>query len=277
MSDFLGKRPYDHGRKAGNEGDVTKHAVLARIVEHLASPSRSQPFNYAESHAGRARYVLEGGKEWENGIKIFSSSKVLREAIESWRQDDATAHKLTNLRPYAQNCCLEPIKAGMAYLGSSRLVSRILWRNSLTFRFHLWDIDVDVIDDLLRDYPQWAEITVSRGDGLRGVQELKIPSFVFIDPFSLENDKEAVLEALGTLDEIPFMCWTPLVGSQDNPVTANFRSVAESRDYAVAQVAWSEKCEDCWGCQITASHEFKSLLEETIAHLLVVMDRWWKV
>jgi 23S rRNA (adenine2030-N6)-methyltransferase len=66
---------YQHAFHAGNFADVHKHAVLARILEHL----RQKPaaFRVIDTHAGSGRYDLFGAEaeraqEWRDGIgRIF--------------------------------------------------------------------------------------------------------------------------------------------------------------------------------------------------------------
>jgi len=47
---------YDHRNHAGNHGDVTKHAVLWWIIEHLMQGKKS--FAYYDAYAGWPRYAL---------------------------------------------------------------------------------------------------------------------------------------------------------------------------------------------------------------------------
>jgi 23S rRNA (adenine2030-N6)-methyltransferase len=66
---------YQHAFHAGNFADVHKHAVLARILEHL----RLKPaaFRVIDTHAGAGRYDLLGEEasrsgEWRDGIaRVF--------------------------------------------------------------------------------------------------------------------------------------------------------------------------------------------------------------
>ncbi len=62
---------YRHAYHAGNHADVLKHAVLARLMEHLKK--KDKPFRVIDAHAGIGLYDLAGleaGKtgEWEGGI-----------------------------------------------------------------------------------------------------------------------------------------------------------------------------------------------------------------
>src|SRR5579862_8410535 len=69
---------YQHAFHAGNFADVHKHAVLARIVEHLKQ--KPAAFRIIDTHAGAGRYDLHGpeasrGGEWQGGIgKIFDAA-----------------------------------------------------------------------------------------------------------------------------------------------------------------------------------------------------------
>ena len=62
---------YRHAFHAGNFADVMKHAILARILVHLAQ--KDAPFRVVDTHAGIGRYDLsapEAGRtgEWHGGI-----------------------------------------------------------------------------------------------------------------------------------------------------------------------------------------------------------------
>jgi 23S rRNA (adenine2030-N6)-methyltransferase len=62
---------YRHAFHAGNFGDVLKHAVLARVLVHLAE--KPQPFRVIDTHAGAGLYDLTKGEaartgEWRDGI-----------------------------------------------------------------------------------------------------------------------------------------------------------------------------------------------------------------
>ena len=62
---------YRHAYHAGNHADVLKHAVLARVIEHMKK--KDKPFRVIDAHAGVGLYDLggiEAGKtgEWQGGI-----------------------------------------------------------------------------------------------------------------------------------------------------------------------------------------------------------------
>ena len=62
---------YRHAYHAGNFADVMKHAILARIVEHLKA--KEKPFRVIDTHAGVGLYDLSADEalktgEWHGGI-----------------------------------------------------------------------------------------------------------------------------------------------------------------------------------------------------------------
>ncbi len=62
---------YRHAFHAGNFADVLKHAVLCRVLAHLAA--KESPFRAIETHAGAGAYDLAGEaasrtQEWRQGI-----------------------------------------------------------------------------------------------------------------------------------------------------------------------------------------------------------------
>jgi 23S rRNA (adenine2030-N6)-methyltransferase len=62
---------YRHAFHAGGFADVIKHAVLVRVLLHLAK--KDAPFRVIETHAGAGRYDLSGAQaartgEWREGI-----------------------------------------------------------------------------------------------------------------------------------------------------------------------------------------------------------------
>jgi len=106
MSKFDGDKGYDHSRKIGNEGDVIKHPVLAKVVESLAESVEKKPFVYAESHTGRPFYVLQKGGEWERGVGKLSVNTLLKGARPGWAISREGPQALANLRPYIQESFL---------------------------------------------------------------------------------------------------------------------------------------------------------------------------
>jgi len=62
---------YRHAFHAGNFADVFKHAILARLLVHLAL--KAAPFRFIDTHAGAGRYDLASEEarrspEWRDGV-----------------------------------------------------------------------------------------------------------------------------------------------------------------------------------------------------------------
>ncbi|MGN6095673.1 MAG: 23S rRNA (adenine(2030)-N(6))-methyltransferase RlmJ [Bosea sp. (in: a-proteobacteria)] len=68
---------YRHGFHAGNFADVLKHAMLARVLQHLAA--KPTPYRVIDTHAGVGRYDLGSEEalrthEWKDGIARLDRS-----------------------------------------------------------------------------------------------------------------------------------------------------------------------------------------------------------
>ncbi len=68
---------YRHAYHAGNHADVLKHAVLARLIEYLAT--KDKPFAVLDAHAGLGTYDLLGPEasktdEWRGGIALMQEA-----------------------------------------------------------------------------------------------------------------------------------------------------------------------------------------------------------
>jgi 23S rRNA (adenine2030-N6)-methyltransferase len=79
---------YRHAFHAGNFADVLKHAVLALVIEHMKL--KAKPFRVIDTHAGIARYRLDGPEalrtgEWRGGIGqlLGPQAATLPETIEA--------------------------------------------------------------------------------------------------------------------------------------------------------------------------------------------------
>ena len=127
---------YDHSDKIGNEGDVVKHAVLCALVEALLDQTPIVPFVYAESHTGRAVYVLPGKGRWLHGIKPFSENLL---ELEDRNATSSSSIRFKSLNAYRQACFPEKAKAESQYYGSSGMVRKMLTEVTMQSQFRLWD------------------------------------------------------------------------------------------------------------------------------------------
>jgi hypothetical protein len=77
---------YDHSKKAGNEGDVIKHAFLLDTVDRLLAERNDNdaPFWYVDTHAARPFHRLSSSGRWTYGVAVGSrdaASAALYEAL----------------------------------------------------------------------------------------------------------------------------------------------------------------------------------------------------
>ncbi len=264
---------YTHSNKVGNLGDVyPKHPLLASVVQYLCELKDPAIFEYVDINSGRPVYALERKGEWENGVgSLYQNLKGLT--------SDSIA-KFQHLKPYIENCLVEPPHPGGAYLGSSGLVFQTLKRLGRRLRFFLCDTDPDVCMDLIRYFPQWDEVTVCRGNGFESVAMLDHASLVFIDPPYMEtqDDKDAVLKTLTLLveKELPVVCWTPRLGlektQEGDAIYSRFEAEVASLQLGVIPVQWGEpKSEEFWGCHLAVSRSLEEIARLTFQEITEVM------
>ena len=79
---------YRHAYHAGNHADVLKHAVLARLIEHMKK--KDKPFRVIDAHAGIGVYDLarhRGGQDRRMGGRHRQAGRALRRRMSRrcWR------------------------------------------------------------------------------------------------------------------------------------------------------------------------------------------------
>jgi len=151
-----------------------KHALLHNYVLHLVQKLASDcPFVYAESHTGRACYILPEGGEWKHGLGLLSSKT----------NDARSVH--SRIEDYFRSSLSSRMKVGQQYFGSSNIVFRCLRSTSHKFRFELHETDVHAYDDLKRYYAPWlSDIRLHNHDGYEGLFGLTSATLVLIDPLA---------------------------------------------------------------------------------------------
>lgn len=105
---------YSHAFHAGNFADVVKHAVLVRILVHLAK--KPTPFRVIDTHAGAGLYDLGGDEatrtgEWREGVGRLGAI-------------DAGSDAGALLAPY--RALIEPDITALRYPGSPVIAQRLL-------------------------------------------------------------------------------------------------------------------------------------------------------
>ncbi len=213
---------YQHSDKAGNPGDVVKHAFLAELLARYAGAWKAarpstwevQPFVYLETHSGPAAHLLTPGGEWEEGLGA------LEPCDEPGRWEALVLQD--GMVPSAQAEGYQP------YPGSSLLALTALQEAGISPFLTLSELDPKVATELEASYRSPGlqagdpasydpyKIVVLPGDGydtLRAaLDETPRPSFVFIDPPAF--DAIQVQQALTRAHEakVRALAWLPLVG-----------------------------------------------------------------
>ena len=189
----------DQRTKAGNIGDLFKHAVLPELVLLWlrSDPTMVNP-TYAETHAGFYTYDLcqlktksagawSGERAWSLGI--------LEQALHDGHLGVYGAALLSHLQK-------------QVYPGSIRLVE-------FATRYTRSDLQIlgfDLGREQVNSYPDVSEqLKIKRDDGYRGLAEVPDPRLIFCDPFWTDPVKEDEARAQELLlGSSPAIVWYPL-------------------------------------------------------------------
>ena len=189
---------YDHSRKAGNCGDVWKHAVLVALTDAIETNSDS--FRYVESHAGAPLHELKDNGEWRRGVGRLAAGNASCDS-----RYRAIAGEWLRTRQYP---------AGWAFAA-----------DRLARRFEHVEVKLfDTFDHVAERYRRQSDLRVpsnvsvkfQQQDGYCAARRLEAADadFVFLDPpYSPDSSKDwrLVGEVCRTLAErkLKFAVWYP--------------------------------------------------------------------
>lgn len=186
---------YDHSKKAGNRGDVWKHAVLISVADRLIPAST---LRYVESHSGAPLHALASGGEWEGGV---------RQAL---NRGPATVH------PYF--ALAEEYLARSEYPAGWVFSALRLSPHTKRLLIDLHDLDNNVAAKYAEPatgvYPANIEVLFTHSDGFEAASQWEECDLAFIDP-PYSPDAEADWNALArvcarlTDRDIPYLAWYP--------------------------------------------------------------------
>ena len=218
---------YDHGKKAGNQGDVVKHVALAAALRQLLLNWGDQEFSYADTFTAYAWNTLHPNGEWRQGVGKLNVSKSrdhdVNWLIETYGLDDAAADK--------------------KYPGSAR----IAYDAALAFQkspvLNLWDIADEPIASLSAEF---GGHSIFQRPATHIDREIVQADFLFIDPPDKSFWDDAILPMLQNRPNgQSVLVWLPIgVNTTTSPPgedkkSAECRETAISLGYHVTKVRWA--------------------------------------
>lgn len=276
--------PYDHSRKIGNQGDVAKHPVLAACLDWLLARSpKDEPFTYAETHAGRADYLLPQDGEWNQGIGAFAVSAEVKADRQARRQGKSSM--LGHVGAFDERFVGQEMKVGMRYPGSGGIAFQLLRASGRDFGMNLWDIEQSVADDLTRFFHPWPQVVVACGNGYLGVTDRADLNLVLIDPPSLDTANAVTL--MRRLREVntPFITWVPRTnrtGAEGSTATESetslaFSAQAQQAGASVFGVEWYSTRPRIFGCWLAVDSSLADVAGDVLKQVVKVMQKEWRV
>lgn len=237
---------YDHSPKAGNRGDVWKHAVLVALTDAIKTDSDS--FRYVESHAGAPLHELKDKGAWRRGVGQIAGD------ASCGSRYPAMAEKWLRTRRYP---------AGWRF-AADRLARRFEH-----VEVKLFDNSDDVAERYRRPsdlrVPSNVGVKFQRQDGYSAARRLEAADadFVFLDPpYRPDSSKDwrRVGEVCRTLAErkLKFTAWYPFYWPT-NPA-----KLSDSTRCTGWEVAWAAcgrgPSQNCKGCGVLVSDDLSALL-----------------
>ncbi|MEI6834242.1 MAG: 23S rRNA (adenine(2030)-N(6))-methyltransferase RlmJ [bacterium] len=247
----LAKRPYNHCRYAGNNGDVWKHFLLLEVLRSLA-PRKAASFHYFETHAGPGYARLGDNGDWRRGIgRFMETGPGSQEYIK---------------HPYFE-LVLPPMRHNCLYKGSWVLAAEYL-RNvgHLNFKVTAHEINADTLKmaaSTIRkgQLSQW--VSLEPRSGYDALENLEHADFVLIDPPYRSSDGSAddwqrVYNAVRRVKEISgnWMVWYP-VFRRDEP-----DQLIEMSEGVSLELSWAPEAPG-WvmkGCGLLMDHDTADIL-----------------
>lgn len=241
---------YDHSRKAGNRGDVWKHAVLVALADAIKTDSDS--FRYVESHAGAPLHELKDKGEWRRGV-----GRIAGNASYDSRYP-AIAEEWLRTRRYP---------AGWAFAA-----------DRLARRFEHVEVKLfDTSDDVAERYRRPSDLRVPSNVGVKFQQqdgyaaarrlEAADADFVFLDPpYYPDSSKDwrRVGDVCRSLAErkLKFAAWYPFYWWKR---PAKLSDSTRCRGWEVAWAACGPKpSQNLKGCGVLVSDDLSAFLPKNI-------------
>lgn len=242
------RRPYNHCRYAGNNGDVWKHVILVEAVRRLAGHN-PRSFHYVETHAGPGYARLGENGDWRRGIGRFM---------------DGAGSRLDH--PYF-DLVLPAMNANFLYKGSWVLVAEYL-RNvgHPDFKLTVHEVNADTLKmagSAIRKGCLSSWIKLEPKSGYDALQKIEQANFVFIDPpyrsaDGTADDWNKVMAAVERVKQLArhWMVWYPIFRREEPDALIGMSGgTSFEMTWAPDAPGWVMK-----GCGMLADEESSSLL-----------------
>jgi 23S rRNA A2030 N6-methylase RlmJ len=242
----LAKIAYDHGRKAGNRGDVWKHFALVTVIEPLV---RADAFRYIDTHSGAPLHRLGATGEWRRGI-----GEIL--------------NRCTALRRHGYVETVSEFVDNKAYPSAWWLVvNRVSPRCA-----HVDVILSDTADAVAATYresplpgvPANVAVCFNKADGFQRLRSVSRADVVLIDPPFSPNaaaDWRQLGEACCSLRQrnVPFLAWYP-VFSETKPAELVNKTGCSGWEVIWARIGLKPS-QNLKGCGVLASATLFEILQ----------------
>jgi len=200
--------PFNPADKAGNRGDVVKHAVLVAILDELYAalpPAGGLSFYDAFSAGGQYQLQNSNKAEWKQGVNLLALTKKSAPGGSIDRVD----------RYLTESCSLSPPNAGDTYRGSSVIAAGLARNANRSVSIHAWDTDANCINQLKGVFQQNGQSQVlSAVHGKMPSGNAAGADLLFIDPPKRQG-WEGTLKTLVPQGKEPnaLMVWLPVAGN----------------------------------------------------------------
>lgn len=241
---------YDHSKKAGNLGDLWKHAVLISIAERMPVDNS---FRYVETHSGAPIHTLGDIGEWRRGI-----GAVLDEV-------DPTSHSYLQQAKYY--IARHAYPAGWLFFAIN-MAPRVKLL-SVTLHDTAEAVAERYKSPLRELMPTNVESIFRMKDGYSVLEEIEA-DLVFLDPPYAPDDWGKLSQACQVLKDrqISFVAWYPIFWP-----TRPSQLIRET-SLLGWEVMWREfgakSCQNMTGCGMLLSDDLASVIEPAQSELEIV-------
>lgn len=272
---------YDHGKKAGNQGDVIKHVALIAALDGMLSAGASigTPFRFADLFAGYAKTNLPPNGEWPQGIGVAAERLGIDRGPRNKHVLDWAAY------------LGQTVGAGNSYPGSSLIARDVILRNRRRPKLAMWDIapaPLESLRSILGSCADW-DANVHDKPALATHPDVLDTDFLLLDPPDVLTHGDpclSLLEGVRRSVQKPFLVWLPITvktGKKGVPATwsgTNMAVHARATDlgYHGTVVLWATGGR-IMGCELLYSFDQADPVRKAIRDAVddVVKLLSWKV